>query len=92
MLSKLTSLCCERYKKSKCWTCSYRKYCPHDCGRCLHYIHTPSAAPAPRKYDCGRMMDYYVCKYSHKYMSELYYAFKQLRDVRTIDKLKVLSI
>jgi len=92
MISKLTSLCCKRYKESKCWICSYRKHCPHDCGKCLHYIHTPSAAPAPRKYDCGHMMDYYVCKYSHKYMSELCYALKRLKDVREVDKLKILSV
>lgn len=92
MISKLTSLCCDRYKSSKCWSCSYRKNCPHDCGKCLHYIHTPSAAPAPRKYDCGHMMDYYVCKYSHKYMSELCYALKRLKDLHDIDRLKVLSV
>ena len=92
LITKLTTSCNERYQHSKCWTCSYRKNCPHDCGKCLHYVHTPSAAPAPRKYDCGHMMDYYVCKYSHKYMSEMIYALRRLKDSCVIPNLKVLSI
>lgn len=92
MVDKLIELSDTRFKKSKCWLCSYRKNCPHDCGKCLHYIHTPNIAPAPRKYDCGKMCDYYVCKYSHKYMSELYYAFYNLKYLKNVEKLKVLSI
>lgn len=92
MIDNLVNLSDVRFKKSKCWFCSYRNNCPHDCGKCLHYIHTPNIAPAPRKYDCGRMCDYYVCKYSHKYMSELYYAFQNLEDLKHIENLKVLSI
>ena len=92
MLKQLVQMSDQRFRKSKCWLCSYKKHCPHDCGKCLHYIHTPNAAPAPRKYDCGKMCDYYVCKYSHKYMSELYYAFYGLRDLKNAESLKVLSI
>ena len=92
MIDKLVNSCNERHKKSKCWLCSYKKNCPRDCGRCLHYIHSPDKAPAPRKYDCGKMCDYYVCKYSHKYMSELYYAFACLKDLKDIETLRVLSI
>lgn len=92
MLTQLVNICHNRYSKTKCWICSYRKNCPHDCGKCLHYIHTPSAAPAPRKYDCGHMMDYYVCKYAHKYTSELCYALQQLKDLREKSHIKVLSI
>ena len=92
MIFQVVASCHNRYSKSKCWFCSYKKNCPHDCGRCLHYIHTPSAAPAPRKYDCGHMMDYYVCRYAHKYTSELCYAFRKLKDVRDKKSIKVLSI
>ncbi|MDL2327898.1 hypothetical protein LJC64_04555 [Ruminococcaceae bacterium OttesenSCG-928-A11] len=37
------------------------------------------------------MAEYYVCKYSHKYASELVYAFCQLRDVWN-KPLKVMSV
>lgn len=92
MILQLVNSCDNRYRKSKCWLCSYRKNCPHDCGKCLHYIHTPTAAPAPRKYDCGQMMDCYVCKYANKYTSEMYYALFQLKDLREKQKLNILSI
>lgn len=92
MISALVDMCHNRYLHSSCATCTYQAFCPHDCSRCLHYIHTPTAAPAPRHYDCVRMMDFYVCKYAHKYTSELYYAFDRLSDASTKRRLRVLSI
>ena len=91
-LSTLVSKANERFRRSRCWVCKYRKYCPHDCGRCLHYVHSPDAAPSPRKYDCGIMCDYYVCKYAYKYVSELYYAFNRLVDLKNKKILRVLSV
>ena len=38
------------------------------------------------------MMDFYVCKYAHKYTSELIYAFSLLKDLKVKRHLKVLSI
>lgn len=92
MLNKLVRLCDERYRSTRCASCSYGIYCPHDCEKCLEYIHFPQRAPAARRYDCKRMMDYYVCKYVHKYTSELIYAFSMLRDIQEKRHLKVLSI
>lgn len=92
MLSTLVDLCNERYSHSRCVSCSYQAFCPHDCSRCLHYIHTPTAAPAPRHYDCVRMMDFYVCKYAHKYTSEMYHAFRSFSSASTKKHLRVLSI
>lgn len=92
MLAKLVQLCHNRYSKSKCFSCSYQEHCPRDCSLCLHYIHSPQYAPAPRKYDCGRMSDFYVCKYAHKYTSEMYRALRACNRLRKKDKLNVLSI
>ena len=92
MLNELVRLCNGRYQSNRCASCSYGIYCPHDCEKCLEYIHFPQRAPAERKYDCKRMMDYYVCKYIHKYTSELIYAFSMLRDIQEKRHLKVLSI
>lgn len=92
MLNELVRLCNERYQSHQCEDCSYGIYCPHDCEKCLEYIHFPQRAPAERKYDCKRMMDFYVCKYAHKYTSELIYAFSMLRDLWTRRHLNVLSI
>ena len=92
MLNQLVRLCDERYQSHQCDNCSYGINCPHSCEKCLEYIHFPQRAPSDRKYDCKRMMDYYVCKYAHKYTSELIYAFSNLRDLRQKRHLNVLSI
>ena len=92
MLCKLTKLCDERYRSHNCESCSYSLYCPHDCEKCLEFIHFPQNAPFERKYDCKRMMDFYVCKYAHKYTSELIYAFLKLRDLQMRRHINVLSI
>ena len=94
MLTEIVSACDRRHtnKTGFCLTCTYRRYCPNNCGRCLHFIHTPTATPTPRKYDCIRMADYYVCKYAHKYTSELYWALDNIKDLKDKPSLKVLSI
>ncbi len=91
MLYNLLRACNNRYNRSRCTGCSYTANCPHDCGKCLSYVHYPDRAPAPRKYDCKRMMDYYVCKYACKYASEMYYAFSSCRDIQRNRKLNILS-
>ena len=57
MLETILSKCDERndrHGREQCADCSYDTYCPHDCEKCLDYIHNPSHAPdgAPeRKYE-----------------------------------------
>ncbi len=92
MLNNLARLCDARYQSHQCESCSYSNNCPHDCETCLEYVHFPHRAPAERKYDCKRMVDFYVCKYAHKYTSELIYAFSLLRDLMAKRSLNVLSI
>lgn len=95
LIDEIVKYCGDKYRthmQNGCDNCSYEIYCPKRCDICLHYIHTPTAAPAPRKYDCPYMAYYYVCKYSYKYMSELVYAFAQLRNLQNKKHLKVMSI
>ena len=62
MLETILSKCDERNDQhgcEQCADCSYDNYCPHNCEKCLDYIHNPSHAPhgAPeRKYDCIRIL------------------------------------
>lgn len=89
--------CINRYEKpecEQCEDCSYGEYCPHDCEKCLDYLHNPKHAPqnAPeRKYDCVHMADFYTCKYSCRYTSELMYAIQRCSGIQNVDELKVLS-
>lgn len=82
------------HKGCHCQQCTYDVFCPTNCEKCLDYIHNPSHAPvgAPdRKYDCTHMADFYTCKYSCRYTSEMIYALRRLRDLSTLPSLRVLS-
>lgn len=93
LIKYITEYCNLKYdNKIKCSNCSYNKYCPDDCGKCLEYIHFPNKAPKIKKYDCPNMANFYTCKYAYKYMSELVYALNQLKDLKEISNLKVMSI
>lgn len=93
LIDGIVNYCDAEYQKEDdCCHCTYHENCPGRCDECLHFIHTPSAAPAPRQYDCPNMANFYTCKYSHKYTSELIYALQQLKDLRRRKRLNVMSI
>lgn len=89
--------CSERQNQKcdePCENCSYGEFCPEDCEKCLEYIHYPSHAEtnAPkRKYDCTHMADFYMCKYSYRYTSEIIYALEWMPSLSSEKNLKVLS-
>lgn len=98
ILDTILNKCNERYLSHDstqcCPKCTYIEYCPHNCEKCLDYIHTPAHAQEgspERKYDCANMADFYTCKYSYRYTSEMIYAFQRLRDIHVKQTLKVLS-
>lgn len=101
MFNKIIEACDERFKAQRhgrgCNDCRYDSFCPkdiHECGKCLELVHYPdrvSEGAPPRKYDCNNMADYYVCKYSSKYVSELIYAFEGLVALNTKAHINVLS-
>lgn len=66
----------------QCMDCSYGDYCPHDCATCLQYIHFPDRAPEKRQYDCTHIADYYYCKYSFRYASEIVYGLRQFTGIQ----------
>ena len=92
LIDTIVDFCDTAYKADDCCNCSYGDNCPKRCDTCLHYIHTPTAVPAPRQYDCPNMANFYTCKYSHKYTSELIYALQQLRELHIKKHLNVMSI
>ncbi len=97
IIDTILNQCNKRYKsleREQCENCSYDSHCPHNCEKCLDYIHNPNHAPngAPnRKYDCTHMADFYTCKYSCRYTSEIIYALKRCDGLQKAKKLKVLS-
>lgn len=97
LLKNILSKCDERYKKhtcGQCKDCSYGEHCPSNCEKCLDYIHNPSHAPGgtpKRKYNCTHMADFYTCKYSCRYASEIIYALERCKDLSAVKTLEVLS-
>ena len=67
-ISQLVNFCNSRYdRSSKCTDCD--EQCV-GCERCLdnmHFLRTQ------RRYECGNISDFYVCKYVYKYASEIDY-------------------
>ncbi|MDR0331343.1 MAG: hypothetical protein LBH93_06505 [Chitinispirillales bacterium] len=92
IIENLLIACDQRLKNNR-----HGKPCPNDginngCESCLHSIHFPTEDSPQKKYDCVHMADYYVCKYTYKYTSELIYAFDQLSDLlKRSEHLNVLS-
>lgn len=98
LINKILSNCNQRYLNQKCSgqciNCTYGTFCPQTCEQCLARIHNHSFAPtgAPiRKYDCRNMADFYVCKYSYRYTSELIYAFQRMISLKEKSHIKILS-
>lgn len=94
LIETILSRCNDRNTEKECEQCSYNTYCPHDCGKCLEFIHYPQRSPhdAPkRQYDCRNMADYYACKYSCRYTSEIVYALERYKDLPSLSSIKVLS-
>jgi hypothetical protein len=71
----------------KCTQCN--NDCPGDCESCLEAIHFNKTN---RRYDCPNLVYYYVCKYIHKYSSEIDHLFASLKSLRTFTEYSVISI
>ncbi len=97
IIDTILARCDERWSSHQCGncpSCSYGPFCRGSCEHCLDAIHNPRHAPqgAPeRKYDCAHMADFYTCKYSFRYTSEIIYALKRMKYLMTLDHFKVLS-
>ncbi len=97
IIDEILTKCDERQSRhicGNCDDCSYGSYCPGSCELCLDAIHNRRHAQdgAPyRKYDCVHMADFYTCKYSCRYTSEIIYALDCLQDLAVLDNFKILS-
>ena len=66
--------------------------CEGYCCNCLNDVHFPKPGATKRTYDCPVMADYYYCRYSYRYASEIVYGLRQFKDLMNLNKLNVLSI
>ena len=97
LIDEMLEYCKDDYsnKNRACTDCNHTCECPGDCSVCLYQIHYKHSEPGARhSYNCRFLSDYYVCKYSFKYTSEIIYALHQdeVSYLQDKSKLNVLSI
>lgn len=101
LIENLTNYCDMNYRQ-KCLnencgycntSCSHPTVCPQDCEQCLEQIHFPSRHPNGRlDYTCNNVLNFYVCKYFHKYASEIEYALHSINSLPYKDTFNILSL
>lgn len=81
LIYDLVDFCDDNYSNEECMACTAITACTHTCSgnckECLDDIHYHTNARR-REYNCARLLDYYVCRYSYKYCSEIIYALSQM--------------
>lgn len=94
LIDELVSFCDEEYQNSDCFPCTAKTICEGICGEhckeCLDDIHFHEHQYRD-EYDCERLLDYYVCRYSYKYCSEMIYALRQI-DLSQYPYFHILSL
>jgi len=89
MISEFLEFCKRNYNRdAECFDC--KNNCPQtgDCEKCLDLVHFGNG---DRKYNCINILNYYACKYLHKYSSEIGYVFN-LNELSDLKEYNVLSI
>ena len=90
----LVNYCDYNYKNEDCMACTSFTSCDHECNlnckECLDDIHFHHNKRRD-EYNCERLLDYYVCRYSFKYCSEIIYALREM-DLSNYPFFHILSL
>lgn len=89
LLSKMIDYCDRMYSDYQCSECTGQN-CTHDCKECLDDIHFHHNR-IRSKYDCEKLLYYYLCRYSYKYCSEIIYALERV-DLNRYPYFNILSL
>lgn len=97
LMSTIVKYCHKEYVNGSCTNCNHEKGCPGkcdgNCKNCLTEVHFPNKYPFGKKdYDCQRMLQFYVCDYTFKYVSEMLYLMRESEALKHIDTYHVVSI
>lgn len=97
LINMIMNYCDSEYTKehidSRCENCQHVGSCSGGCKRCLEEIHYPSKFPKGKKsYDCPKLINFYVCDYSFKYASEIYYLLNKCNALTQIPCYNIFSI
>ncbi|MFR5875544.1 MAG: hypothetical protein ACLUFN_03540 [Eubacterium sp.] len=86
-INEIVNFCDNEFQKRRCEGCD--KSCNHDCNKCLYDLHYHKKEIRDN-YECEHLLDYYVCKYSYKYCSEIIYALRSI-DLSRYNKFNIVS-
>lgn len=93
LIDSVVEFCDMEYKNEECMQCNSKIACDENCDGCkqclddIHYHHNKYRD----FYDCEKLLDYYVCRYSYKYCSEMIYALSE-RDLSGYPYFHILSL
>lgn len=76
LLEQMIEYCDQMYSNYQCDECTGHN-CSHNCKECLDDIHFHHNR-IRSKYDCKKLLYYYLCRYSYKYCSEIIYALDKI--------------
>lgn len=97
LIDKILNFCDSEYKREhtgvRCENCQHDGMCSGKCKGCLEEIHYPTRHPAGKKtYDCPNLINFYVCDYTYKYATEIYYLMQKSTALTYIPNYRVFSI
>lgn len=97
LIEKITTNANMRFTaKPSCSNSCIYSSCTGSCEKCLEYCHFPQRASdngfEARNYNCPYMIDFYICKYSYKYATEMLRAFEIVHNLNNNGKINILSL
>lgn len=93
LIDDVIEFCNLEYQNEDCIQCNSKIMCDMSCNGCkqclddIHYHYNKYRD----FYDCEKLLDYYVCRYSYKYCSEIIYALDEL-DLSEYPYFHILSL
>jgi len=89
LLAQMVEYCDQMYSDYQCDECTGHN-CTNNCKDCLDDIHFHHNR-IRSKYDCEKLLYYYLCRYSYKYCSEIIYALERV-DLDRYPYFNILSL
>lgn len=90
LIDEIVDFCNNEWQTKHCLNCNCIKTCKRNCKNCLDDLHFHKNM-IRKDYDCEHLLDYYVCRYSYKYCSEIIYALNKV-DLTRYTFFNILSI
>lgn len=90
LIDEVVDFCDKDFSSKKCSGCEKNNLCHLDCSNCLDDLHYHNNH-IRYDYCCEHLLNYYVCRYSYKYCSEIIYALRNI-DLSKYPYFNILSL